>query len=89
MLDVPDPVLGSVPPSSIFFDGASVVVTSASDPSVVQVFTQNDDRMVLMDPVGEIGLTNDDDQRTWLTEYGAVLCRRSRRTTAPGSCGSG
>ncbi len=73
VLDVPDPVLGSVPPSSIFFDGASVVVTSASDPSVVQVFTQDDDRMVLMDPVGEIELTNDDDQRTWLTENGAVL----------------
>ena len=73
VLDVPDPVLGSVPPSSIVFDGASVVVTSASDPSVVQVFTQNDDRMVLMEPVGEIALTNGDDQRSWLTENGAVL----------------
>ena len=29
--------------------------------------------MVLMDPVGRSTLTNDDDQRTWLTENGAVL----------------
>ena len=65
-----------------------MVVTSASDPSVVQVLTQDDDRMVVMDPVGEIELTNDDDQRTWLTENGAVLSR-SPATTAPGRCGSG
>ncbi len=72
-LEVPQPQLGTVQPTSIFFDGASVVVTSASDPSVVQVLVQDDDRMVVMEPVGEIDLTNDDDQRTWLTENGAVL----------------
>ena len=73
VLDVPDPLLGSVPASSIFFDGASVVVTSASDPTLVQVLTQRGDRMVVMEPVGEIDLAGGNDQRTWLTENGAVL----------------
>ncbi len=72
-IDVPDPLLGTTQPTSVFFDGASVVITSASDPSLVQVLTQDDDRMVVMDPVGEIELTNDDDQRTWLTDNGNVL----------------
>ncbi|MBL0749482.1 anti-sigma factor [Nocardioides baculatus] len=72
-LEVPQPMLGTVQPTSIFFDGASLVITSATDPSVVQVFTQNDDRMVLMDPVGEIDLAADDGQQTWLTDNGAVL----------------
>ncbi len=73
VLDVPDPLLGSVAPTSVFFDGASVVVTSASDPTLVQVLTQDDDRMVVMEPVGEIDLVDDGEQRTWLTENGAVL----------------
>ena len=72
-LEVRDPLLGTVQPTSIFFDGASVVVTSASDPSVMQVLVQDADRMVVMDPVGEIDLTNNDDQRTWLTDNGGVL----------------
>ena len=50
-----------------------MVLTSASDPSIVQVLTQDGDRMLVMDPVGEIALTNDGDQRTWLTDHGAVL----------------
>jgi hypothetical protein len=72
-LDVREPLLGSVQPTSIFFDGASLVVTSASDPSVFQVLVQDDERMVKMEAVGEIGLVNDDEQRTWLTENGAVV----------------
>ena len=72
-IEVPDPLLGATPPTSIFFDGASLVLTSASDPSIVQVLTQDGDRMVVMDPVGEIALTNDGDQRTWLTDNGTVL----------------
>ncbi len=72
-IDVPDPLLGTTQPTAVFFDEASVVLTSASDPSLVQVLTQDDDRMVVMDPVGEIDLTNDDDQRTWLTDNGNVL----------------
>ena len=71
-LDVRDPLLGSVQPSSVFYDGASLVVTSAADPSVFEVLVQDDDRMVVMDPVGEIDLVNDGEQRTWLTENGAV-----------------
>ncbi len=72
-LEVPQPQLGTAQPTSVFYDGASVVVTSASDPSIVQVLVQDDDRMVVMEPVGEIDLTNDDEQRTWLTENGSVL----------------
>ncbi len=72
-LEVADPLLGTTQPTSVFADGASVVVTSASDPSIVQVLVQDADRMVVMEPVGEIELTNHDDQRTWLTEYGDVL----------------
>jgi hypothetical protein len=72
-IDVPDPLLGTTQPTAVFFDEASVVLTSASDPSLVQVLTQDDDRVVVMDPVGEIDLTNDDDQRTWLTDNGNVL----------------
>ncbi len=73
VLDVRDPLLGSVQPSSVFYDGASLVVTSAGDPSVFEVLVQDDDRMVVMEPVGEIDLVNDGEQRTWLTENGAVL----------------
>ena len=72
-LGVPEPQVGTTQPTSVLVDGASVVVTSASDPTVIQVLTQDDDRLVLMDPVGEIGLASSDDQRTWLTAYGAVL----------------
>lgn len=72
-IDVPDPLLATTQPISVFFDEASVVVTSASDPSVVQVLVQDDDRVLVLDPVGEIELTNDDGQRTWLTDDGGVL----------------
>jgi hypothetical protein len=72
-IDVPDPLLGTTQPTSVFFDEASVVVTSASDPSVVEVLVQDDDRVLVLDPVGELDLTNDDEQRTWLTDDGGVL----------------
>ncbi|HEV2798361.1 MAG TPA: hypothetical protein VGV65_12140 [Nocardioides sp.] len=72
-IDVPDPLLGTTQPISVFFDEASVVVTSASDPSVLQVLVQDADRVRVLDAVGEIAPTNDDDQRTWLTDAGAVL----------------
>lgn len=72
-LDVPDPLLGSVQPTAVFYDGVSLVVTSATDPSVFEVLVQGEDRMVVMDPVGEIDLVDDGEQRTWLTENGAVL----------------
>jgi hypothetical protein len=72
-IELPQPLLGTTQPQAIFFDGASLVVTSASDPSVMQVLVQDAARMVVMDPVGEIDLTNTAGQRTWLTDAGSVL----------------
>jgi hypothetical protein len=40
---------------------------------VFEVLVQGEDRMVVMEPVGEIDLVGDGEQRTWLTENGAVL----------------
>jgi hypothetical protein len=72
-LDVPDPLLGTVQPQSVFADGASVVVTSASDPWLVQVLVQDGTRMVALEAVGEVPLQDGDGVRTWLTDAGAVL----------------
>ena len=44
--------------------------------------------MVVMEPVGEIDLTDDGDQRTWLTDNGAVLSAIAAEG-ARGCCGSG
>jgi hypothetical protein len=72
-LDVPDPRVATVQPESIFSDGESLVVTSASDPTLVQLLVQRDDRIVALVPVGEVPLENTDDSRTWLTESGSVV----------------
>jgi hypothetical protein len=72
-LDVPDPQVATVQPESIFSDGESLVVTSASDPTLVQLLVQRGDRIVALEPVGEVPLENTDDTRTWLTENGAVV----------------
>jgi hypothetical protein len=72
-LDVVDPRLGTVQPESVFYDGAAVVVTSAADPAVVQVLVERADRMVALEPTGEIPLANDGAVRTWLTETGSLL----------------
>nr|WP_300051304.1 hypothetical protein [uncultured Nocardioides sp.] len=72
-LDVPDPLVATVQPESIFSDGESLVVTSASDPTLVQLLVQRDDRIVALEPVGEVPLENTDDNRTWLSETGSVV----------------
>ena len=72
-LDVPDPRVATVQPESIFSDGESLVVTSASDPTLVQLLVQRGTRIVALDPVGEVPLENTDDSRTWLTEAGSVV----------------
>ena len=40
-LDVPDPLLGSVQPTAVFYDGVSLVVTSATDPAVFEVLVRS------------------------------------------------
>jgi hypothetical protein len=72
-LDVPDPRLGTVQPESVFYDGMSVVVTSASDPTLVQVLVQRGDRMVVLEPTGEVPLGSGGDVRAWLSADGSVM----------------
>ncbi|KRE95216.1 hypothetical protein ASG76_05970 [Nocardioides sp. Soil774] len=72
-LDGADPRVATVQPESIFSDGESLVVTSASDPTLVQLLVQRGERIVALDPVGEVPLENTDDNRTWLTEGGSVV----------------
>jgi len=71
-LDVADPRVATVQPASVMSDGASFVVTSASDPSWVQVVVQDGDRLRTLVPTGEIALTADG-TRTWLTTDGALV----------------
>ena len=69
-LEVADPVVFTTQPTSIFYDGASFVVGSASDPAYLRVLRQDGARLRVLEPVGEVPLTNDDTHRTWLTEEG-------------------
>lgn len=72
VIDVLDPLLARVQPTSVFSDGASVVVTSESDPQVT-VWTQQRDVMAVLNRVGEVPLENTASNRTWLTEDGVLL----------------
>lgn len=72
-LDVPDPRVSLTQPRAIFSDGASVVVTSASDPGLVRVLTHDGERLRVIDPVGEVEPTTDATHRTWLTEEGSLV----------------
>ena len=72
-LELADPEVFTVQPTAVFADGASVVVTSASDPSYLQVLAQAGDRLRSLEPVGEVPLRNEDDVRTWLTSNGALV----------------
>lgn len=72
-LEVGDPVVLTTQPTGIFYDGASFVVRSASDPSYLQVLWQDGDRLRVLAPVGEVPLANDDDHRTWLTDDGSLV----------------
>ncbi|MBC2934044.1 hypothetical protein [Nocardioides sp. zg-1228] len=71
-LDVADPRVSTVQPASVLSDGAALVVTSASDPSRVQVVVQDGDRLRVLVPTGEIALTADG-TRTWLTTDGDLV----------------
>lgn len=58
---------------SVFLDGASLFVTSASDPSYVEILAQVGDQLRPLKTVGEIELLNEGGVRTWLTENGGVF----------------
>ena len=72
-LELADPRVSTVQPTSLFADGASVLVTSASDPTHLQVLVDDGDQMRALQPVGEVDLVNDGDVRTWLTQNGALV----------------
>lgn len=72
-LDLPDPRVATTQPSGLFGDGASLIVTSATDPSLVRVLVQREDRLVALEPVGEVALTDAGDTRTWLTADGSLV----------------
>lgn len=72
-LEAPDPVVGTQQPIGIFSDGASFIVTSASDPTFVQALVQWGDSLVPLVATGEIALANEGETRTWQTANGALV----------------
>ena len=72
-LEVGDPRVSTTQPTALFYDGASVVVTSASDPTYLQVLVQDGNRMRALRGVGEVALSIDGGVRTWLTQNGALV----------------
>ena len=73
----PDPRASTTQPSGIFYDGASVVLTSgADDRQFMAVYVQYGDRMRKLETVGPVPLGTGIDQgrpyRSWLTENGAL-----------------
>ncbi|NYE37684.1 hypothetical protein F4692_002817 [Nocardioides cavernae] len=72
-IDVADPRVMTTQPTRIFYDGASVVVRSATDPAVFQVLAQDGDALRELAPVGDVPLTTDASHRTWLTTDGALV----------------
>lgn len=72
-LEVGDPLVLTTQPTGIFYDGASFVVRSASDPTYLQVLWQDGARLRTLEPVGEVPLTDDDTHRTWLTKDGSLV----------------
>ena len=72
-LEVGDPRVSTVQPTSVLSDGASFFVTSASDPTYVEVLVQDGDRLRSLEAVGEIDLLNEGSVRTWLTQNGGAV----------------
>jgi hypothetical protein len=60
-------------PTAIFYDGASFVVTYASDPTRFEVLVQRTEGLRRMEPVGQVPLLNEGEVRTWLTANGALV----------------
>lgn len=75
-----EPLLFTTQPTGLFYDGASVLVASGDgdEPIAHQVLVQDRDRMVPLDPVGDVPLgTGHTDEarpfRTWLTYNGDLV----------------
>lgn len=80
-VDLPEPRVHTISPTELVSsDGASLFVTSASDPTLMQVVVQTADRagLVRLEPVGEIPFgtgTTDSGRayRSWLTASGLTV----------------
>ncbi|PKH42678.1 hypothetical protein SAMN05192575_103219 [Nocardioides alpinus] len=80
-LDLPDPRVSTISPTELVSsDGASLFVTSASDPTLVQVVVETADQagLVRLQPVGDIAFgtgTTDSGRayRSWLTGAGVTV----------------
>lgn len=77
-VDVPDPQVATVQPWGVAYDGASVVLTSESDPDAIRLWGQDGDRLLEMRAVGEVpfgnGTTADGrSYRSWVTVDGGVV----------------
>ncbi|HEY0643126.1 MAG TPA: hypothetical protein VGD39_06895 [Nocardioides sp.] len=75
-LDLPDPRVDRQQPTGVFYDGVSLLVSSASDPSQMQVLIAPGDELFPVDVVGEVplgaGTTADGrDYRSWVTGDGS------------------
>lgn len=75
-----EPRVFTQPPTKLFYDGASLVVTSedGDEPSSMQVLVQFGDELRVMEPVGDVpfgtGYSEDGRAfRTWLSREGAVM----------------
>lgn len=77
-LEGPDLVVSTQQPISVFSDGASFVVTSASDPTFVQAVVQAGDSLRPLAATGEIALANVGATRTWQTANGALVTMTER-----------
>ncbi|MGF9754641.1 hypothetical protein AAII07_05520 [Microvirga sp. 0TCS3.31] len=71
-LEVSDARISTVQPM-LAADGASLLVTSSSDPAYLQVLAQDADGLRALQPVGEVPLANAEPVRTWLTANGALV----------------
>ncbi len=73
VLDLPDPRVDRKPPTGLFYDGASLVVTSGSDPSRMEVLIAPGDELFSLTVAGEVPLgsgATDDGRayRSWVTD---------------------
>jgi hypothetical protein len=68
---IPDPRVSAVQPMGV--EGASLLVTSASDPAYVAVLAQDGDQLRALRAAGEIDLLDEGGERTWLTQNGSVV----------------
>ena len=77
-LEVPDPQVHAQQPTGILSDGASFIVTSASDPRVISAVVQSGESLTALEATGEVPLENEGDVRSWVTANGGLVTATAR-----------